>query len=259
MLDSRRAPPHSMPPLDSKPAALATAVLAGLLGASSLLWLGVFLLAGPRPAIDLGLQGASLHLWNAALSIAFFAQHSIMIRSSFQDRWLRGIPPHSRRACFAIASGIFLLPILLFWQESDLLLVAHVEAIWWVVIPAWLLGITILAWGMLALRSDMLGIDPLLAHLRSQPLPSPRFVIRGPYRIVRHPLYLGTLLLIWASPRITLDRLLFDVLWTAWILIGVWLEERDLRAEFGEPYQRYQREVPMLLPGRPRREPPRSG
>jgi protein-S-isoprenylcysteine O-methyltransferase Ste14 len=73
-------------------------------------------------------------------------------------------------------------------------------------------------------------------------------VARGPYRYVRHPLYLFMLLLIWATPRLSTDRLLFNVLWTAWIIVGTKLEERDLLVDFEDTYQRYQRCVPMLLP-----------
>ena len=72
--------------------------------------------------------------------------------------------------------------------------------------------------------------------------------VRGPYRWVRHPLYAFILLLIWACPDLAADRLLFNVLWTSWVVVGTVLEERDLAAEFGEDYLRYQRRVPMLVP-----------
>ena len=67
---------------------------------------------------------------------------------------------------------------------------------------------------------------------------------------LRHPLYFFVLLLIWSCPDLTVDRLLFNVLWTAWIFVGTCLEERDLVAEFGDAYRRYQESVPMLIPWR---------
>jgi protein-S-isoprenylcysteine O-methyltransferase Ste14 len=73
-------------------------------------------------------------------------------------------------------------------------------------------------------------------------------VAQGPYRYVRHPLYLFMLLLIWSAPRLSTDQLLFDVLWTAWIVVGTKLEERDLLADFGQTYRQYQKSVPMLIP-----------
>jgi protein-S-isoprenylcysteine O-methyltransferase Ste14 len=73
-------------------------------------------------------------------------------------------------------------------------------------------------------------------------------VARGPYRYARHPLYLFMLLLIWSTPRFSTDQLLFNVLWTAWIIVGTKLEERDLLADFGQTYRQYQASVPMLIP-----------
>lgn len=77
--------------------------------------------------------------------------------------------------------------------------------------------------------------------------PSP-LVARGPYRYVRHPLYLFMLLLIWSTPRFSTDQLIFNVLWTPWIIVGTKLEERDLLADFGQTYRQYQALVPMLIP-----------
>jgi protein-S-isoprenylcysteine O-methyltransferase Ste14 len=74
------------------------------------------------------------------------------------------------------------------------------------------------------------------------------FVVRGPYRWVRHPLYLFMILMIWSCPDLTSDRLLFNGLWTVWIAIGSIFEERDLVSEFGNAYREYQRKVPMLIP-----------
>lgn len=95
-------------------------------------------------------------------------------------------------------------------------------------------------------RDDLPGTP----HLRS-----PTFVIRGPYLWVRHPLYFFVLILVWSFPDISLDRLLFNVLWTLWIVFGTHLEEKDLLAKFGEPYRQYQKAVPMLFPWRHPRTP----
>ena len=74
--------------------------------------------------------------------------------------------------------------------------------------------------------------------------------MRGPYRYIRHPRYAFLLVLFWSTSRLTSDRLLFDLLWTAWVIAAVHWEERDLLAAFGEPYRQYQRAVPMLVPWR---------
>ena len=77
-------------------------------------------------------------------------------------------------------------------------------------------------------------------------------VVRGLYRWVRHPLYLAMLMMIWSYPDLTADRLLFNVLFTGWIIVGTVLEERDLVENFGDDYRNYQRRVPMLIPYRRR-------
>jgi len=104
-------------------------------------------------------------------------------------------------------------------------------------------------WGMRALRSfDMFGIQPILTHIRASRVRTVPLTIRGPYRWVRHPLYFFILVLIWCCPDVTMDRLLFNLLFTAWIVLGTLLEERDLVTEFGESYLNYQGKVPMLIP-----------
>ena len=108
-----------------------------------------------------------------------------------------------------------------------------------------------MVWALVALRADMLGLRPVVSHLRGRAEDANSdFVVRGPYRLIRHPLYLAALLVIWAGPQLTADRLLFNVLWSVWIVVGAKLEERDLEDEHGETYVRYRREVSMLFPWR---------
>ena len=95
---------------------------------------------------------------------------------------------------------------------------------------------------------DPLGIGPIRAHLREAIYKQGPFIIRGPYRWVRHPLYACVLLMFWANPELTTDQLLFNVLWSAWIIIATYLEERDLTREFGDVYLQYKKTVPMLVP-----------
>jgi len=95
----------------------------------------------------------------------------------------------------------------------------------------------------------MFGINPILHSLRGTTPPPPLpFTVNGPYRWVRHPLYFFCLIMIWFCPNLTLDRLLYNVLFTIWIYIGSLLEERDLVSLFGTEYREYQDKVPMLIP-----------
>jgi protein-S-isoprenylcysteine O-methyltransferase Ste14 len=114
-----------------------------------------------------------------------------------------------------------------------------------------LLAIAGFGWGVRALGSfDTFGVRPVVALLKGiEPRLHP-FVIKGPYRWARHPLYFFAILLFWSCPALTPDRLLFNILWTTWVVLATVLEERDLVSQFGEPYIQYQNEVPMILPWR---------
>ncbi|MBA4367915.1 MAG: hypothetical protein C0403_09790 [Desulfobacterium sp.] len=91
-------------------------------------------------------------------------------------------------------------------------------------------------------------MNSILNHVRDIK-PAPRnFVVRGPYRWVRHPLYFCSLLMIWSCPYTSMDRLLFNMLFTIWIVIGMRMEERDLLDVFGKAYQEYREKVPILIP-----------
>jgi protein-S-isoprenylcysteine O-methyltransferase Ste14 len=176
-----------------------------------------------------------------------------MVRKGFRTRMAVFIPPRYQGAIYSIASGLVLIMVVVLWQRSEIQLLRLEGSLLWIARGCSLLAILIFAWGIRALGSfDAFGLRPIKSHIRGQsdqPLP---FAVQGPYRWVRHPLYFGVLVLMWASPVVTADRLLFNVLWTAWIVVGTILEEADLVAEFGEVYRDYQRKVPMLIPWRGR-------
>ena len=211
----------------------------------------VFLYAGPLWAINLDLSPVAVLATNAGLSLLFFAQHSGMVRQSFR-RWLaRSVPEHYVGAIYSIFSGIALLAVVLLWQETELV-IANVTGIgWWILRLLFVLAVAGIIWGALALRGfDSLGLRPILNRFRTNTAKPATLVVRGPYRWVRHPLYFFMLLMIWSYPVLTMDRALFNVLWTLWIIFGSVLEERDLVGEFGDRYREYQRNVPMLIPNR---------
>jgi protein-S-isoprenylcysteine O-methyltransferase Ste14 len=201
--------------------------------------------------VNLGL-GETEKLWlNASLSVAFFIQHSFMIRRPYRKWLAEFIRVEYHGALYTIASGVVLLMIVVFWQKSANTFAAPQGIFRWMMHAVYFLSIAGMAWGIRALGSfDPFGFSPILYHMRGKKEPSRPFVARGPYCWVRHPLYLFSLLMIWSCPDLTLDRLLFNVLWTAWIIIGAVLEERDLVATYGEAYRSYQSKVPMLIPYR---------
>lgn len=221
-------------------------LVAALLGAGSV---ALFAASGSVVFVDLGLPQAAVLLLDAALSLAFFLQHSVMVRRSFHLRIGRYIPDRYQAAVYAIASGIVLALVALFWQRSETTLYHLRGAAYGTVIAFAVAGLLLLLWSVRALRVfDPLGLAPIRAHLgRIGPHELP-FTVRGPYRWVRHPIYFGILILFWAAPVMTSDRLLLNILWSGWIVIGTLLEERDLTDRFGDAYREYQRRVPMLVP-----------
>jgi protein-S-isoprenylcysteine O-methyltransferase Ste14 len=227
--------------------------LSVVLGGGSVVLLA---LMGSFQPVHLGFSDPVVLLWDAFLSMAFFLQHSGMVRKAFRARMAVFIPSRYQGAIYSIVSGVVLIIVVVLWQRSEIQLLRLEGLLLWIARGCSLLAIMLFAWGIHALDSfDAFGLRPIKSHMRGQsdqPIP---FVVRGPYRWVRHPLYLCVLVLIWASPELTADRLLFNVLWTGWILLGTILEETDLLADFGDDYRDYQRKVPMLIPWRGRMQP----
>lgn len=224
-------------------------ILAVLVGGGSLLVFGGFLIAGPFTVVRLRLSEPQVLLWDGLLSMLFFLQHSGMIRPSFRAWLSSAIPAYYHSATYAMASGAVLLAVVLLWQPSHTILLeiqGPPRLLFRAVCLAAIAGFT---WGVWALGAfDPFGRIAITTRLRGSQQHASRLALRGPYLWIRHPLYFFMLILIWATPDVKADRLLFDVLWTSWIVLGTHLEERDLVAEFGESYRRYQGTVPMLLP-----------
>jgi methanethiol S-methyltransferase len=225
--------------------------LAVVVGWASLLAFLAFLVIGPVSPLDLGLSPRGLLWLDAGLSFLFFIQHSLMIRKSFRGWVGRLIPDYYNGALYTVASGIALLAVVLFWQESGMVIASAHGIVRLLLRAVPILSIAGFVWGVRSLKHfDAFGVGPITNRLKGREPRSMPLVAAGPYRWVRHPLYLFMALIIWAYPDLTADRLVFNVLWTGWIVMATLLEERDLAAEFGESYRKYQRTVPMLVPYR---------
>ncbi len=219
------------------------------IGGGSLLLFTWFLLFGTPWPIDIMPTDPARLAWDSLLCLVFFVQHSGMVRRSAKERMAKYVPGIYHPALYSITSGLALFALILLWQPTNQF-VFHLQGL-----GRWLSGCLAVGavagfiWGTRVLGEfDPFGTLPLKAALGSaRPSPLP-FVARGPYRYVRHPLYLFSLLLTWSAPRLSTDQLLFNVLWTIWIIVGTRLEERDLLRDFGEAYREYQLSVPMLLP-----------
>jgi protein-S-isoprenylcysteine O-methyltransferase Ste14 len=224
-------------------------LIANVLGGASLVLFGLFLFGVSFARVDLWHSEAHILAWDSLLCLMFFVQHSGMVRKAFRRRMAAWVPEHYHGALYTVASAAALFVLVLFWQSSTMTLLSVQGVARWLMQAMFFASLLGMFWGMLALRGfDAFGNQAVIAHISGLAPASTPFAVRGPYRWVRHPLYFFTLVMIWTSPDITLDRLLFNVLFTGWIVVGTRLEERDLVAEFGEHYSVYQRHVPMLIP-----------
>ena len=223
--------------------------LAYLFGGVALLMFGWCVVAGPFPLVRFSMSYAQIVLWNGLLSLMFFVQHSGMVRRSFRGWLARRVPEAFHAASYALASGIVLAAVPLLWQPSQTVIAEASGALRWLLRGIALFGVAGVVWGAMAFRDfDPFGRRPIRSRLAGRQCPPPSFVVCGPYRWVRHPFYFFTLVLLWAMPDLSLDRLFFNVLWSAWVVVGAYLEERDLVEDFGEDYRHYQKTVPMLMP-----------
>jgi protein-S-isoprenylcysteine O-methyltransferase Ste14 len=226
-------------------------VLAGLFGGGGLLTFMLFLFAGSFNLVDLGLGETLALLLDACLCLAFFIQHVVMARKPFRQRLARFLPTQYSGLLYAIASGVVVLALVVFWQESAYTLVAPQVLVRWSLRAVFALAIAGVVWTIWALGFFVnFRLQPTMDDLRGTKPQPVHLVVRGPYRWVRHPLYLSSLLMLWSYPDLTPDRLLLNLLFTVFVIVGTLFEERDLVATFGEAYRSYQRKVPMLIPWR---------
>jgi methanethiol S-methyltransferase len=211
---------------------------------------------GVPKSIDSGPQSgfiAALAI-NLALLGIFAVQHSVMARPWFKAAWTRIVPTPAERSTYVLFSSLALVVLFWGWQpmggviwkvENDFgrLALDALYAVGW---------LTVLATTFLINHFDLFGLRQIWVHLRGRTYTEIGFRTPGPYRIVRHPLYVGWLLVFWSAPVMTAAHLVFAIATTAYILVAIQFEERD-PVRFHEEYAEYRGQVPMILPIGPSR------
>ncbi len=204
--------------------------------------------AAPRP----GVAPPAAAAIDLALVALFGVQHSVMARPGFKRWWTRAVPPPVERATYVLAAAVALALVAALWQPFGPVLWDLRGGARVAMLALFGAGATLLVAASAAIGAlELFGIDQARGRVRVEPA-----TLRRPalYRLVRHPIMLGTLVTLWAAPRMTGDHLLLSIAFSAYIAVALRYEERDLEAELGEAYRRYRREVPKLLPWpRPRR------
>ena len=193
---------------------------------------------------------------NLLLLTLFAVQHSVMARPWFKNGWTRFIPEPMERSTYVLFTNFVM--IVLFWQWQPM-----GGSVWDVQQPwarvasygvfacGWL---TVLVTTFLINHFDLFGLRQVWLYFRGQHYTSLEFTTPGPYRFVRHPMYIGWLMAFWATPTMTAAHLMFAVGITAYILTAIYFEERDLVRFLGQDYADYRKNVPMLIPGRSSRQ-----
>ena len=213
------------------------------LGGVNLVPKTIDLAAGPAAAT------ATALIVNVLLMSVFALQHSVMARPAFKKVWTKIVPKPVERSTYVLMSSGALILLFSYW--------APMKGYVWTTSGVLATSLTVLFYGGFGVvvysiamidHLDLLGMRQVIDNLSDKPKEVSPLVVAGPFKLCRHPIMLGLLISVWAAPSLTAGHLLFAVMTTVYILVALIFEEKDLVAEFGDSYRRYQRSTPRLVP-----------
>lgn len=188
---------------------------------------------------------------NLGLLTAFAIQHSGMARPAFKKWWTKMVPPAAERSAYVLLSSLCLIALFVLWQP--------IGGVIWDAPEGWprmtVTGFYLFGWALLFYATflidhfDLFGLAQVWRRLVGRTYGEPTFKTPALYKLVRHPIYVGWLVIFWSAPTMTVAHLVFAVVTTTYILVAIQLEERDLIRQFGKDYVDYKKRTPMLIPG----------
>jgi protein-S-isoprenylcysteine O-methyltransferase Ste14 len=187
---------------------------------------------------------------NILLLTLFAVQHSVMARKNFKRWWTQLIPKSIERSTYVLFASLALALLLWQWRPIP-------NVVWQITdshIAMAIMGISFVGWLLVFFSTflinhfELFGLHQVANNLVGRDMPEVQFKTPVIYKVVRHPIYLGFIIAFWATPTMTMGHLMFAAVTTAYIFAGIWLEERDLVALFGDQYRRYRERVGMILP-----------
>lgn len=190
-------------------------------------------------------------LINIGLVLAFALQHSIMARPWFKNMIAKVVPHSIERSTFVLAASIGLTAIMVFWQPVGGVVWSTDNVVMQVVLYSlFALGVVMIFLASFLINHfDLFGLRQTWLAFVNKPYTEVKFGMPFLYKVTRHPLYLGLVIMLWAAPTMTISHLVLAILMTTYIVVAIQFEEKDLVTNLGEKYADYQRKVPMLIPG----------
>jgi protein-S-isoprenylcysteine O-methyltransferase Ste14 len=212
-------------------------------------FIGGFLTPTSLDAVPTSSLGHALTV-DLSLLAAFAVQHSGMARPAFKRWWKRYVPEAAERSTYVLLSSLALVALYIFWQPIGGVVWSAPEGLARnIVIGLYLFGWLLLLYTTFLIdHFDLFGLKQVWRRLWEKTYRDPVFRTPSLYKVVRHPLYIGWLVIFWAAPTMTAAHLLFALGCTAYILIAIQFEERDLVSAFGNTYADYRARTPMLIP-----------
>ena len=217
------------------------------------LWVPVSINRGAGLAHDAGIVAALL--WNVGVVLVWGLQHTIMARPAFKRVWTKVVPVPIERSTYLVCVAIATALLVLYWIPMP--------AVLWdtsgTVLYPLLLGVYFLGWCLVLFSTFLInhfhlfGLQQAFSFMHRQQSKQETFRTPLLYKLVRHPMMSGVLIALWAIPVLTVGRLVFNVLMTTYVFVGLYFEERTLTAELGEEYERYLQTTPSVIPRIPRK------